>query len=186
MNRRIRIQRLAPQDREEWQKLYYRHQEQRPRRRLTALKAVWDGQTLAEVCLTQHVRRKTLEHWLDLYLHGGFKALLAPERRRVPQALSPERRRVLRYILLHKAPADYGLDSYQWTARRAQALVEGKWGIHLGLGRYYQLFDQFGISHQRAHRDYGPPRPARQAAFVAALGKKGGGLSTGRRLGGDG
>jgi hypothetical protein len=33
--------------------------------------------------------------------------LLAPERRRVPQALSPQRRRVLRYILLHKTPAEY-------------------------------------------------------------------------------
>ena len=54
MNRRIRIQRLAPQDREEWQKLYYRHKEQRPRRRLTALKAVWDGQTLAEVALSRN------------------------------------------------------------------------------------------------------------------------------------
>jgi transposase len=186
MNRRIRIQRLAPQDREAWQKLYYRHKQQRPRRRLAALKALWDGQTLAEVCRTQHVRRKTLEHWLDLYLHGGFSSLLAPERRRVPQALSPQRRRVLRYILLHKTPADYGLDSYQWTARRAQALVERKWGIHLSLGRFYQWFHQFGLSHQRAHRDYGPAQPARQAAFVAALEKKGGGESPGRRRGGAG
>jgi transposase len=172
MNRRIRIQRLAPQDREAWQKLYYRHQEHRPRRRLLALKAVWDGQTLAEVCRTQHLARKTLERWLDGYLHGGFRRLLAPERRRVPQALSLSRRRVLRYILLQKTPADYGLDSYQWTARQAQALLEAKWGIHLGLGRLYQLFDQFGISHQRVHRDYGPPRPPLQATFVATLEKK--------------
>jgi hypothetical protein len=47
MNRTTRIQRLAPQDREEWQRLYYRHKEQRPRRRLLALNALWDGQTMA-------------------------------------------------------------------------------------------------------------------------------------------
>jgi len=173
MNRRIRLQRFAPLDREQWQKLYYRHKEQRPRRRLLALKAIGDGRTLIEVCRTQKVRRKTLERWVDLYLHGGFAALLAPERRAVPQALSAMRRKVLRYILLYKTPADYGLDSYQWTAQRAQRLIQQKWGIHLGLGRLYQLFHQFGLSHQRVHRDYGPPRPAERAAFVAELKKNG-------------
>ena len=167
MNRRIRLQRLAPQDREPWQKLYYRHKEQRPRRRLLALKAIWDGQTLIGVCRTQKVRLKTLEHWLDLYLHGGFEALLAPERRAVPQALSTQRRKVLHYILLHKTPADYGLDSNQWTAKRAQSLIQQKWGIHLGLGSIYPLFHQFGLSHQKVHRDYGPPKPAERAGFVA-------------------
>jgi transposase len=133
--------------------LYYRHQAQRPRRRLLALKAIWEGQTLTEVCRTQKVHRKTLEHGLDTYLHGGFKGLLARERRRVPQALSPAQRRVLRYILLPKTPADYGLDSDPWTAQRAQALLQQKWGIQWGLGRLDQLFHHFGISLQRVHRD---------------------------------
>ena len=171
MNRRLRLQQCAPRDREEWQKRYYRHKELRPRRRLLALRAVWDGQTLAEVCRTQKVRRKTLERWFDLYLHGGFAALLAPERRAVPQALSESRRKVLQFMLLHKTPAEYGLDRYQWTARLAQELIQQKWGIHLGLGRLYQLFHQFGLSHQRAHRDYGPAQPTERSAFVAELKK---------------
>ena len=50
MIRRIRLQSLAPQDRDAWQKQYYRHQKYRQRRRLLALKAIWDGQSLAEVC----------------------------------------------------------------------------------------------------------------------------------------
>jgi transposase len=135
MNRRIRIQRLAPRDLKQWQKMYYRHKAQRPRRRLLALRAIGEGQALAEVCRAQPVHRNTLERWLDTYLHGGFEALLARERRRVPQVLSPSQRRVLRYLLLHKTPADYGLDSYQWTAKRAQALIQQKWGIALGRGR---------------------------------------------------
>lgn len=172
MNRRIRIQRLAPQDREQWQKLYYRHQSQRLRRRLLALRAIWDGQTLVEVCRTQKVHRNTLERWLDLYLHGGFPALLAAVVHRThPQTLSPTRRKILRYILLHKLPADYGLDSYQWTGLRAQALIQQKWGLHLELGRIYQIFHQFGLSRQRVHRDYGPSSPAKRAAFVAELKK---------------
>ena len=186
MNRRIRIQRLALKTGRSGRSSITGTRSNVPGR-LTALKAVWNGQTLADACRTRHLRRKTLEHWLDWYLHGGFKTLLAPERRRVPQALSCRQRRVLRYILLHKTPADYGLDSYQWTARRAQALIAAKWNIHLGLGRLYPLFDQFGLSHQRVHRDYGPPRPRLQAAFVDALEKKGGGSQvSGPRSGGAG
>jgi hypothetical protein len=137
MNRKIRIQRLAPQDREEWQKLYYRHQSHRLRRRLLALRAVWDGQTLVGVCRTQKVGIKTLERWLDLYLHGGFPALLAPVKHKThAQTLSASRRKVLHHILLHKLPADYGLDGYQWTAGWAQALIEKKWGCAWGGGAF--------------------------------------------------
>lgn len=172
MNRKLRVHRLAPQDRELWQKLYYRHTSHRLRRRLLALRALWDGQTMIAVCRSQQVDRSTLERWLDLYLHGGFPALLAPiVHRPHRQALSPTRRTVLHYILLHKRPADYGLDSYQWTAPWVQALIEKKWGVHLGLGRIYQILHAFGLSHQRAHRDYGPSSPSARAAFLAELKK---------------
>jgi transposase len=171
MNRTIRIQRLAPQDRELWQTLFYRHQQQSRRRRLLALKALWDGQSMIEVCRIQGVQRKTLEKWLDRYLQGGFDALLAPQRRTRAQTLDPTRRKILRYILLHKTPADYSFDSYQWTVRHVQALLEQKWQIALSATRLYEIFDELGLSHQRAHRDYGPSRPGERAAFVTTLKK---------------
>lgn len=172
MNRRIRLQRLAPQDRELWQNLYYRHQQQSRRRRLLALKAIWDGATLVEVCRSQRVQRKTLEKWLDAYLHGGFDTLLKPQRRPRPQSLSPRRRRVLRYILLRKSPADYGMDSHQWTAPRVKELLKHKWGVALSRTRLYEIFDEMGLSHQKAHRDYGPAKPGRRSEFVRELEKK--------------
>ena len=172
MNRTIRIQRLAPRDRELWQSLFYRHQQHSKRRRLLALKGLWDGQSMIQVCRTQGLQRKTLETWLDAYLHGGFDALLADQKRPRPQTLSPQRLKVLRHILLHKTPSDYGLDSYQWTAPRVQELLGKKWGLHLGRTRLYEIFDGLGLSHQRAHRDYGPSKPAQRAAFVGDLQKK--------------
>lgn len=171
MNRRIRIQRLAPQDRDLWQRLFYRHQQHSRRRRLLAVKALWDGQTLTEVCRTQHLQRKTLDGWVDAYLHGGFDALLAPQQRPRAQSLSPQRRKILRFILLHKTPEEYGFDRYQWTARIVQALLERKWHLHLSLTRLYEIFDELGLSHQRAHRDYGPARPGERAQFVETLKK---------------
>lgn len=79
---------------------------------------------------------------------------------------------MLRYILLHKTPSDYGLDSYQWTAPRVQELLGKKWGLRLGRTRLYEIFDGLGLSHQRAHRDYGPSKPAQRAGFVGDLQKK--------------
>ena len=167
MNRKISIQHLAPQDRESWQKLYYRHKTtHRQRRRLLALKAIWDGQTMARVCREQKVHRHSLEHWLDPYLHGGFDALLAPERRAVPQTLSPQRRKVLHYILLHKSPADYGMDSYQWTSERVRNLIEQKRGVTLGLGE----FNSFPIN-SASRTSVCTASPAKRAAFVADLKK---------------
>jgi transposase len=171
MNRTIRIRRLAPQDRELWQTLYYRHQQQSRRRRLLALKLVWDGQSMAAVCRAQHVQRKTLEGWLDAYLHGGFDSLLAPQQRTRAQALSPTRKKILRHVLLHKSPADYGLDSHQWTAPLARQWLRQKWQVSLGNTRLYEIFDELGLSHQKAHRDYGPGRPGQRADYVAALKK---------------
>jgi transposase len=171
MNRTQRIQRLAPQDREMWQMRFYRHQQQSRRRRLLALKAIWDGQSMIEVCRSQHIQRKTLERWLDRYLHGGFDALLAPQQRPRAQTLSPQRRRILRHILLHKTPADYGFDSHQWTVRYVQALLDRKWHLSLSATRLYEIFAELHLSHQRAHRDYGPSRPGQRALFVEALKK---------------
>jgi transposase len=172
MNRTIRIRELAPQNRELWQKLFYRHQQHSRRRRLEALKALWDGQSMAKVCRSQGVQRKTLEKWLDSYLHGGFNALLAPQKRPRPQTLNPQRLKVLKHILLHKAPKDYGIDSYQWTAASVRSLLGAKWGLSLSPNRLYEVFAELGLSHQRAHRDYGPAKAAERVAFVESLKKK--------------
>ena len=173
MIRRIRLQRLAPQDKKAWQKQYYAHQKHWQRRRLLALKAIWDGQNLSEVCREQKVRWQTLVYWLDCYLHGGFVKLLekAPVQRK--QLLSEQRQRIVRYIMLHKTPADYGIDSYQWTADRMRAVIEQKWHIKVSSARLYQLFNQWGLSLQKAHRDYGPTNAHDQAEFIADLKKNG-------------
>ena len=173
MIRRLRLQRLAPHDQEAWQKQYYGHQKHWQRRRLLALKAIWDGQNLSEVCREHRVRRQTLVYWLDSYLHGGFAKLLerAPVQRE--QLLSAQRQRIVRYMLLHKTPADYGIDSYQWTADRMRAVIEQKWHITVSRARLYQLFAQWGLSLQKAHRDYGPANAQAQAEFIADFKKNG-------------
>ncbi len=102
MIRRIRLQRHAPQDRGAWQKQHYEYQKHWQRRRLLALKAIWERQSLSEVCREQKVRWQPRVYWLDSYLHGGFAKLLekAPVHRE--QLLSEQRQRIVRYMRLQK------------------------------------------------------------------------------------
>ena len=173
MIRRIRLQRFAPKDRQAWQEQYYKHQKYWERRRLLALKAIWDGQNLAEVCREQNVRRQTLNSWLDAYLNGGFDNLLRKKPVHRVSLLSDKQQRIVKYIMLHKTPADYGIDSYQWTAERVREVIKQKWDIKISTSRLYQLFDKWGLSFQKAHRDYGPPNEQEQAQFIHDLKKNG-------------
>jgi len=59
--------------------------------------------------------------------------------------------------MLHKTPADYGIDSYQWTAARVSAVIEQKWHIKVSSARLYQLFDQWGLFATKSNRDYAQP-----------------------------
>jgi transposase len=191
--RSLRLREHAPHDREEWKKQYYAHQKHWQRRRLIALKAVWDGLSLAEVSRQQHVRPATLSEWLNRYLHGGFDALLSrhetprkqrlsprkqrlsPRKQRLSprkQRLSPQKQRIVRFILLHKQPVDYGIDSYQWTADSIKEVIFQKWDIPISAARLYQLFDEWGLSFQKAHRDYGPTNALKQAEFIGEFKKK--------------
>jgi transposase len=169
MNRTQRIRSVAPSDPELWQKQYYRYPQQSRRRRLAAMKAICEGKSMIAVCRAQHIQRKTLEKWADDFLQGGFKTLLAPQRRPRRQTLTPERRILLRFVLLHQTPKDYGFDRYQWTAPLVQAWIQEKWKATLSTNRLYEIFDEMGLSHQRAHRDYGPYKPAERAAFQEEL-----------------
>jgi transposase len=172
MIRSKRLREYAPHDREQWKKEYYAHQKHWQRRRLLALKAVWDGMSLAEVSRQQHVRLQTLGEWLNNYLHGGFKALLSRQKVQRNQLLSPQKQRIIRFILLHKQPVDYGLDCYQWGAKAIKEVIYQKWDITISTARLYQLFDQWGLSFQKVHRDYGPTDPVQQAEFMAEFKKK--------------
>lgn len=120
---------------------------------MIALKAVWDGMSLAEVSRQQRVRPATLSDWLNRYLHGGYEALLSRHETPRKQLLSPQKQGIVRFILLHKQPVDYGIDRYQWTANSIKEVIYQKWDIPISAARLYPLFDEWGLSFQKAHRD---------------------------------
>jgi transposase len=104
-------------------------------------------------------------------LHGGYDALLSRHETPRKQRLSPQKQRIIRFILLHKHPVDYGIDSYQWTAKYLKEVIYQKWEIPISAARLYQLFDEWGLSFQKAHRDYSPTNALKQAEFIDELKK---------------
>jgi len=76
-------------------------------------------------------------------------------------------------MMLHKNPADYGIDNYQWAADRMCTVIEQKWNIKTGNGRLYQLFGPWGLSLQKVHRDYGPANARKQTELIVDLKKNG-------------
>lgn len=132
---------------------------------MLALKAIWDGQTLADVCRQQKIRRHTLTLGSIVICTGGYDNLLKRATVERKQLLTLQKQRIVRYIILHKMPVGHGIDSYQWTAEHVRTVIEQKWQIKISCARLYQLFDKWGLSLQRAHRDYGPVNRQEQAQF---------------------
>lgn len=76
--RLTRLQLRAAQDREQWLELYETYRPYRIRRRLLALKDIWDGKTLLEVSRQRGISINTLVSWMDGYLQGGLQSLAQP------------------------------------------------------------------------------------------------------------
>lgn len=171
VHRRQRLKK-APQDRELWQKLYYKHQKAYQRKRLEAIKLLWDGLKLVDVCERLNCDIQTLRTWIDLYLGGGFKRLLEPKvsGKKGKGRLSSKRLKLLKYIILNKLPSDYGFDGYVWTLDIISKLLKNKWSIELKKSRLGTIMDkELNLSYQKFHRDYINADKGKQQAFVSDL-----------------
>ena len=79
-----------PFDADEWQKFYYRNQQQYIRQRLTAIKLLHEGQNRTQVSEQVGGNYNTLTRWMDKYLDGGLQGLVQPIRHQKPSRLTLE------------------------------------------------------------------------------------------------
>jgi hypothetical protein len=84
MNRTQAVQ-DKPFDVDEWQKLYYRHQQQYIRHRLEAVKLLHQGSSRTQVCEQIGCSYDTLTSWSDKYLNGGLSELVSPIRHSIAE-----------------------------------------------------------------------------------------------------
>jgi len=171
MSRRTQKLRTQNLDLELWQKLYYKHQQEYLRKRLLAIKYLWEGKTKIEVSKLLNCTDKTITTWIDKFLEGGLKMLTAPIRHQVKERLNPEQKQELKRIILSKTPKDYGIDRNIWTGKIIQKVILQKWSVSLKTSRIYEILGELKLSYQKAHRDYANASPIKQKEFVETLKK---------------
>ena len=170
MNRTQAVQ-DQPFDTDEWQKLYYRHQQQYIRHRLEAVKLLHQGNRRSQVCEQVGCSYDTLTSWIDQYLKGGLSELVRAIRHQKPSRLSAEQQEQLKTMVLTQRPSDYGIERQMWTGAILTEVIFQRFEVQLKDSRIYEVLEELGLSYQRAHRDYANADPQAQTEWVETVKK---------------
>lgn len=174
MGERLAEVRAKGIEKQEWQRYYNQHQQTYKRNKLKAVElAVAHTGSFRSLARALGCSNTSLASWLDCYLSKGLPGLVADIRHQKPERLNQEQQQQLPAWLLDKQPVDFGLDGYIWTAKGIAALVKQEFGVVYQPSGIYKLLDRMGLSHQRAHRDYGNANKEEQEQFIALLKKSG-------------
>lgn len=171
LNRTFRLE-MTKLDLNLWQKLYYKHQQEYIRKRLLAIKYLYEGKSRSEVIELLDCSYKTLSNWIDKFLNGGLNELVNTITHQVNSRLSDEQKQELKIIILTSLPIDYGIDRNIWTGKIISNVIKSLWGVELKTSRIYEILDELKLSYQKAHRDYANADPEQQKTFVSTLKKK--------------
>lgn len=150
MNRTQAVQNKA-WDGDEWQKFYYRHQQQYIRHRLEAIKLLHQGNNRTQVGEQVGCSYDTLTSWITKYLNGGLSELVRPLRHQKPSRLSVEQQQQLKAMVLTQRPTDYGIERQMWTGAILCEVIAQRFEVQLKDSRIYELLNELGLSYQRAH-----------------------------------
>lgn len=170
LNRTEKLHNSSP-DLELWKKLYYKHQQEYIRKRLLAIKYLWEGKSRTEVTTLIGCTYKSLTQWIDKFLEGGLEKLTEPITHAVPEKLNDEQKLELKKMLLEQKPTDYGIDRHIWTGQIICTVIHTRWGVELKDSRVYEILQELNLSHQKAHRDYANADKDQQKQFVETLKK---------------
>ena len=119
--------------------------------RLMAVERVRDGEAPATVIAAYGFNRTTIYRWLKTAAKPGvgLRALRARHASGRPRSLTPrQERQVFRWVN-GKDPRQYGLDFGLWTRSVVAELIEGKFGIRLGLTAVGALLAKLGLTPQK-------------------------------------
>lgn len=100
-----------------WQQQMHRHPQEYIRRKLRAVRAYAQGQSVQTLAQQLVIHPNTLRHYITIYCLGGFESLCQPEKRKQPRRLTPQQEAEFKQVLLKQRPADRGLPGNIWTGQ---------------------------------------------------------------------
>ncbi|BAY85173.1 hypothetical protein NIES267_46720 [Calothrix parasitica NIES-267] len=154
-----------------WQKLYYKYQQEYIRKKLLAIKYLFEGKSRIEVSELLGCHYKTITSWIDKFLEAGLLELVQPITHKVKSRLNIEQKHELKQMLLSEKPIDYGIDRNIWTGEIISNVIELRWGVKLKTTRIYEILNELNLSYQKAHRDYANASKEQQKEFIWTLKK---------------
>ena len=181
--------RLISLDKKQWQRLYYKNQQEYIRQRLSAIRYLSEGKSRAEVAQILGCTDLTIAKWMDKYIENGLEGLVEPIKHQVKERLNPGQQQEIKGMVLNDRPTKYGIDREIWTGKIIGEVIKERWGVDLKTSRIYEILDNLNLSHQKAHRDcvaveprrYDNADPEKQKKFVKLLKKKCESESVGRK-----
>ena len=151
-----------------WQKAFHRHPTERVRRKLRVVQSFARGQSLPQAAQSYRLQLATVRKYLTQYIQEGLFGLCAPQLQPRAGRLTGEQEAAFRQTVLTSCPQDHGLVGRIWTGHSMQHYLLKTWNVVYAAG-IYDLLDRLGLSHQKAHADYGNADPAAQRACLEVL-----------------
>jgi len=120
------------------------------------------------IALLLLIHEKTVGTHIGSYLKGGFELLCKKIQRPKKSKLNQQQQVLFREVLLHKKPNEVGLSGNIWTGQLMRQYLKASFDVHYNAG-IYDLLERMGLTHQKAHADYGNAQVAAQQAFGQEL-----------------
>lgn len=152
-------------------KLIYNNQQEYIRIKLRFLKLLWETKDFNNTVRSSGIDYSTAHSYLNLYFTGGLKLIAKPITKQGKQKLSSTQKQELARIIIEDSPADYSFDRYIWTGEIICELIKQLFNVELKDSRIYEILDELGLSHQKAHRDYDNADKQKQTEFQDNLKK---------------
>jgi transposase len=149
MQYRIRLSKAMRQTLVEQLERAYRAAQLRLVKRIHALLALVDGQSLAEVSQTLHLGEQTLCDYVQAFLLHGSESLHYRRPPGRPPRLNPSQRKELAQ-LISAGPEAAGYSSGCWTSVMVQDLILKRFKVEYHPHYICNLLDQLGFSFQKA------------------------------------
>lgn len=120
--------------------------------RRLAVRRVKEGEPPSSVIRSYGLCRTTIYKWLRAARRGGERALKARKHPGRKSTLTARQKLQVRGWINGKDPRQYGFDFGLWTRQIVAALIEQKFGVHIGVTAVGRLLAELDITPQKPLR----------------------------------
>lgn len=155
-------------DEKAYKSYFHKNQEEYIRKKLRSVELYHEGKEFAEIAELLGMHSMVIRKYINDYIKLGFSGLCKAIKRPHKTYLNESQNTAFKEVLLSKRPEEVGMEGNIWTGKLMCAYLEKTYGVIYKKG-IYDLLERLGLSHQKAHADYGNAKPEEQIMFLMDL-----------------